>query len=192
MFRLIIFDLDGTLVEPHTARLLPGVKDFFRLVFQNSCHPETATGSKIAIATNQGGVGMRYWMERDNFGNPQDYPSEAEIIERLSQITAELGEGQNISTYVCYRYKDRTGKGTPIPPDRTGDPCWSTEWRKPSPGMLLQAMRDARVPAEETLFIGNGSADAGAARAAGCAFQWASDFFAKNWEDCRVWEEINQ
>ncbi len=191
MIRLIVFDLDGTLVESHTTVLLPGVSHFFHSIFRKPCLPDTPRPA-IAIATNQGGVGMRYWMEQNHFGDPRSYPTEAEITQRLSWLVSELSGEQNIRAYVCFRYKDRAGKGSPVPPENSADPRWSMEWRKPAPGMLLQAMQDAGVPPEETLFVGNGSADEGAARAAGCAFAWASDFFARNWEDCETMVEIIQ
>ncbi len=54
--KLVIFDVDGTLAEQFTLELLPGVEQFFQLLLQGGC----SQAPKAAIATNQGGVGMRY------------------------------------------------------------------------------------------------------------------------------------
>jgi D-glycero-D-manno-heptose 1,7-bisphosphate phosphatase len=65
------------------------------------------------------------------------------------------------------------------------NPRWQTDWRKPLPGMLVEAMKDAGVAPEETLFVGDREEDRQAASAAGCAFRWAKDFFQDEWRDCR-------
>jgi HAD superfamily hydrolase (TIGR01662 family) len=180
--RLIIFDVDGTLVEAHTANLLPGVREFFQLVCGNRCQP--AHRPALAIATNQGGVGMRYWMEQQRFGHPERYPSEPEITQRMAGLVAELDGATAIPIYMAFRFKDWRGKWSPVPPEAAGDPRWSPDWRKPGPGMLRKAMEDAGVTAGQSLFVGDRPEDQKAARAAGCAFGWAKDFFASDWKDC--------
>lgn len=179
-FELVIFDVDGTLVETYGLRLLPNVESFFQLVLNGNCpHPP-----ELAIATNQGGVGMRCWMERGGFGKPEKYPTEMEVSERLQTLVSLLGGGQKLRVYVSFGYRTRAGKWAPAPTGSEGDPRWSPEWRKPKPGMLLQAMADAGARPEQTLFIGDREDDRNAAAAAGCAFAWAGDFFARPWEDC--------
>jgi HAD superfamily hydrolase (TIGR01662 family) len=190
MIRLIVFDLDGTLVESHTVNLLPHVQEFFQRIYQQKCSEDIRL--KFAIATNQGGVGMRYWIQQGHPGDPEQYPREVEITQRLERLASELGWGTDTAFYVCYRYKDKTGKGTPVPPDRIDDPRWSMAWRKPGPGMLIQAMKDAGVSPQETLFVGNSNADRGAAAAAACGFAWASDFFGRDWANCKTLEEITK
>jgi D-glycero-D-manno-heptose 1,7-bisphosphate phosphatase len=49
--------------------------------------------------------------------------------------------------------------------------------RKPAPGLLLALMARFGVGPEQTLFVGDAESDAGAAAAAGVAFQWAEAFF---------------
>lgn len=77
LLKLIIFDVDGTLAERVGDALLPGVFAWF------AAHGQEY---KIALATNQGGVGLRYWMETDGFGEPGKYPDEQSIWAQLGKI----------------------------------------------------------------------------------------------------------
>jgi HAD superfamily hydrolase (TIGR01662 family) len=182
MFELVIFDLDGTLVETYTANLLPGVKEFFNLIFHVHC-PQRP---KLAIATNQGGVGMRHWMVTGGFGKPEKYPTRGEIVTRIQKVLAQSGADGSLAVYASYRYQNRQGKWAPVPPQEAESQAWSENWRKPKPGMLLQAMADSGVDAATTLFVGDSLDDEAAAQAAGCAFIWAKDFFARSWADCHA------
>jgi HAD superfamily hydrolase (TIGR01662 family) len=179
-YQMVIFDVDGTLAEKYILDLLPGVEDFFRLINGSSC----AAKPKVAIATNQGGVGMRHWMELQGFGNPEKYPTQADIEERMRKLTQLLLLDSEAGIYAAYRYRNREGKWSPVPPEGKDNPRWSKDWRKPNPGMLLQAMQDADVAAADTLFIGDSPDDQDAARAAGCDFQWAETFFPRHWATC--------
>lgn len=181
MIRLIIFDVDGTLAVKYTLNLLPGVAEFFQLALNEECAP----GLRLAIATNQGGVGMRYWMETGNFGSPKRYPTLHQIERRMAGLKKKLGSDA-IPVYVSFRYKDDAGQWAPVPPGEESNPRWSMAWRKPEPGMLLQAMQDAGVSAEETLFVGDSPDDHGAAKAAGCLFMGASAFFGRDWSNCET------
>lgn len=177
---LVIFDVDGTLAESFTLNLLPRVKDFFDLIFQAGC-PQRP---KIAIATNQGGVGLRYWMELRHFGKPESYPTEESITNRLRDLVSALVGDTTLPVYTSFRYRNKQGNWSPVPADRVKDPRWSETWRKPEPGMLLQSMLDASVGPEQTLFVGDSQDDRDAARAAGCSFMDASTFFARDWSSC--------
>jgi HAD superfamily hydrolase (TIGR01662 family) len=180
MVDLIIFDVDGTLAETYTLNLLSNVQQFFQLIFQSGC-PERP---EVAIATNQGGVGMRHWMETGGFGKPEKFPTRESVEQRLKDLVAALGGDRSIPVYVSYRFRTKEGKWTPVPQAGAEDPRWQKEWRKPSPGMLLQAMEDAGVGPQQTLFVGDSPDDEAAAKAAGCAFQWADRFFSQEWKDC--------
>jgi HAD superfamily hydrolase (TIGR01662 family) len=180
MTALIIFDVDGTLAKIYTLRVLPGVKEFFDLVYRCGCEPHL----KIAIATNQGGVGLRYWMEQEDFGNPDKYPSEESIEERMRGLIDALGAEPELPVYVSYRYQNREGRWGPVPPERENAPRWDPSWRKPASGMLLQAMQDFGVSPEQTLFVGDSEDDQNAAQAAGCHFTWANEFFSREWSGC--------
>lgn len=166
-YDLIVFDVDGTLVEPYTANLLPGVLEWF----ETHDHP-------TAFATNQGGVGLRRWMETEGWGEPGKYPTEDDVSSRLYDIQEKLGKG--MLWCICYAYQAKNGRWAPTPDD--GDVfsnLWSPLFRKPMPGMLLSAMANHRVLPERTLFVGDMDTDQEAAFRAGCGFAWADMFFGR-------------
>lgn len=165
--KLIIFDLDGTLAERDTGELLAGVAEWF-----------TANKDSylFAVATNQGGVGLRQWMERDGFGEPGKYPDEGMTTERIQRVIGGLGLTCRI--YICYAYQTKAGKWAPCPAGKEGAAEWLADNRKPSPGMLLQAIQDAGVDPGQALYVGNGPEDAEAATRAGIGFMKASEFFS--------------
>lgn len=173
-YDLIIFDIDGTLVKDFdSVDPLPGRVEFFS-------QPRL---SQIAFATNQGGVGLRYWMQQGGWGEPEKYPTEAQARQRLEFIKASLGIFPE--TYVCFCFQAKNGNWGPTPYDATSSkgvdaappPEWRPENRKPAPGMLIQAMEAAGVAPSATLMVGDRDEDEAAARAAGCAFEWAEVFF---------------
>lgn len=191
-YSLIIFDLDGTLAERDSGNLLPRVSAWFN---QN--------GEKFdfAIATNQGGVGLRYWMEQDGFGEPEKYPTEDAIWKRIHQVLGQLHDATfheqetrpsaanvkalKLQTYVCFAYQSRKGIWSPTPPDelRFNETMhanyWRQDWRKPQPGMLLEAMGYSGWEQSKTLMVGDSPEDQQAAQNAGCDFRWAWDFFGR-------------
>jgi HAD superfamily hydrolase (TIGR01662 family) len=186
--KLIVFDVDGTLAKKFTLDLLPGVRQFFELLFKGGC----PHAPKAAIATNQGGVGMRHWMEVGGFGKPKTFPTHQEIDERMQALVSKLGGESKMPVYASYRLLTKQGKWTPVPVEEQDNPRWRREWRKPLPGMLLQAMKEAGTSPHETLFVGDREDDRGAAQAAGCAFEWAEDFFGKPWHSCEELERLQQ
>lgn len=174
-YKLIIFDVDYTLADPETGDLLPGVSDWFE------AHGD---GVQIAVASNQGGVGLRHWMEVEHFGRPRDFPTRDEIQVYLECVIARLPERfrpaltQNLR--VCFAYQSKkSGKWSPTPGGCEGNPDWLPENRKPAPGMLRAAMQAAGAGSDETLMVGDSDDDQGAAAAATCAFAWADDFFGR-------------
>ena len=191
-FQLIVFDVDGTLAEKYTLKLLPGVLPFFQLAFQGGC----PAAPLLALATNQGGVGMRYRMEKQHWGKPKQYPTEREIEERLAglaDLLAGPARAAEMAAYASYNYRDKQGRSSPVPPGKEQDPRWREDWRKPEPGMLRQAMQDAGVNPSQTLYVGDSEDDRGAAKAAGCAFAWAAAFFdpsARQWDRCANFAQI--
>jgi len=69
---------------------------------------------------------------------------------------------------------------SPVDADRINDhPAWLPEWRKPSPGMILEAMKRIHTTAAETIMIGNANEDYEAAARAGVSFAWADSFFGR-------------
>lgn len=165
--KLIIFDLDGTLMERYTLEIYPAVKAWFE-----SNHGKY----DLAIATNQGGVGMRYWMESGNFGNPAEFPTQQEVEARLAQIP-DLLPIQKEAIFTCFMYRSKKGQWNPVPPGCERDPRWDSEGRKPNPGMLKAAMKLFNTLPEETLFVGDSPEDAQAAIKAKCRVMMSWDFF---------------
>ncbi len=154
--KLIIFDLDGTLVRGVNGIEIPN-----RLSEQEPipgvlerCEQLRAEGIRLAIASNQGGVAFGYCTLK-------------EADERIADIARKIDAGY----WYC-----------PYHPAGTDKEFRSDSFdRKPNPGMLMTIMRLYKVPVTETIFVGDMESDKEAARNAGVAFQWAKDFFG--WED---------
>ena len=184
-YRLIIFDVDSTLVARNSIELLPGRGEFFR-------EPADAD-LQIALASNQGGVGFRHWLEMGGppwfvEKSPEEqaiqlavYPTQSEVVARLQAVAAAVKgvSGTWPASYASYAYQFKDGRWTPTPDGEQGNLCWSQEWRKPNPGMLVKAMNDFKVSPLRTLMIGDRDEDAAAATAAECMFVWTMDFFAE-------------
>ena len=172
-YDLLIFDLDGTITAPawKGGHWLPGRRAFFSSL-------ATRPDMQIAIATNQGGTGLRHWMESGKFGEPNKYSSQAEAEAHIRDISEQIGQlFTTPAIYIAFRYQSQKGNWAPVPKASETDPRWSKEWRKPAPGMLLQAMRDASVIAGHTLMVGDQDSDRQAAEAAGCHYIDAEEFF---------------
>lgn len=167
-YKLIIFDIDGTLADWKTHELLPGVKTWFDAY---------APSTNIIGASNQGGVGLRYWMERDRFGEPKKYPTNLDAEEHFAAVQRNLDHEFKVLT--CYAYQSKSGRWSPTPPYGVLSDEWNPDWRKPAPGMLLYAMRLFDVAPSETLMVGDSNEDQDAADAAECNFCWADEFFGR-------------
>lgn len=164
-YLLILFDCDGTLADRETSELLPGVLDWFK---EGGFGPH-----KFAIVSNQGGVGLRYWMESKGFGEPEKYPTEKQAREHLQNVSDKLGE---IPYYVCFAYQSKkSGEFGPYPLPLADE--WNSYNRKPSPGMLAKAIKDAGVSRNKTLMVGDSDEDKQAAENMGIDFMWANEFF---------------
>ena len=189
---LIIFDVDGIITIPHTGQLLPGRREFFRSLWQWS-------KLKIALATNAGGVGFRHYLETERPAwltekSPEEqaaqlaiYPTQAEAEAQIESVALAIRRATRelkpfstaIQIYISFIWRFKNGGYIATPPGIDKDPRWLQSYRKPGPGMLLQAMNDTGVSAAETLMIGDRSEDAEAAQAGGCNFAWAKDFFGE-------------
>lgn len=176
-FDLMIFDFDNTITNGWSDEFMPGVVEWFARLAENPRKPN------LAIATNQGGVGLRYWMEADGFGNPSEYPTQGEVEDRLRRVLRKLPIKRIVQVYVCYAYQNKkSGKWAPVPPRMGGDIRWNPHYRKPAPGMLQLAMREALAKPERTLMVGDSDEDMLAAQSVGCHFEWAKDFFSQREE----------
>jgi len=136
---LVLLDRDGTLIrnvpflhDPAKVEVLPGVIDGL-LKLQ-------AAGLRLAIVTNQQGIGLGYYSAQD-------------FIAVNQRLLRELGSrGIRISKiYFC--------------PHSLGEQC---SCRKPATGMLTRAMRDFGVAPERTFLVGDTDDDMQAGADAGC------------------------
>ena len=83
MIRLLLCDLDGTLVEAWRTTPLPDVRERL-LVLRDQ-------GVPVVMVTNQGGVGYRYAHEqRGEWARAAQYPTFEAIQSRLAAIAAVL------------------------------------------------------------------------------------------------------
>lgn len=162
-YKLIIFDLDGTLGDPPGIdrskgakipkrfrkspddwQLFPGRKERLAAL--------QAQGIKTAMATNQGGVAYGY-LDCDA------------MLLWLLDLSFELGLEGN---FVCFNH-----------PDGTVEKFRKQDYdRKPYPGMLFKAMAHHFVLPCETLYVGDREDDEQAAKNAGIDFMWSHEFFA--------------
>ncbi len=158
-YACVIFDVDWTLTKPKTGgtfresaddwQWLPGRREKLAEI--------QAEGIPTAYATNQGGVGF-----------PWSKYSQADLFIEL----IEFGNQGNFDTgRICYSIPNEKALPAYYHPN---DPR-----RKPNPGMLLEIMEELGVFPQETLMVGDRPEDQQAAEAAGCAFQWADEFFSE-------------
>ena len=109
------------------------------------CRLARSLGYLTIVATNQSGIGRGYFTE-------QEYQS----LTRWMQDRF-IAEGAPLAAvYHC-----------PYHPDGVGEYRRLSDWRKPAPGMLLQAARDFSLDMAASLLIGDSEHDIEAARAAG-------------------------
>jgi D,D-heptose 1,7-bisphosphate phosphatase len=144
--KAIFFDRDETIIEdpgyisdPEQVRLLPGVPD--ALIELRSM------GYKLVIVSNQSAV-ARGIVTEEVLG---------QIHERLMQLLEEAGAYLD-HIYYCPYHPDGV-----VPRYRR-----SSDMRKPSPGMLLEASKDFDIDLTESWMIGNSPIDIEAGSRAGC------------------------
>ena len=153
--KLYVFDADGTLrgctVPGQPCPNRAGEWELLPNVKERLARIEWdgRTGPHFAIATNQGGVGLGYFT-----------PAEARRLV-VDLAAAAFGRPAPVgSIEIC-----------------THAPFAGCACRKPKGEMIARLMRRFRARPEETLYVGDMETDEQAARAAGCRFQWAHEFF---------------
>jgi HAD superfamily hydrolase (TIGR01662 family) len=165
---LLIFDIDGTLADRDTNELLPGVETWFA---------QHAHEYQIVLVTNQGGVGLRFWMESQGFGEPEKFPNEDQARAHIDAVNRSLPGGP-FTAYMCFAYQSqKSGKWSPTPEGCEDDPEWSASYRKPEPGMIFRAIKDASTTRAKTALVGDGAEDRFCAEQAEVTFYSADDFF---------------
>ena len=166
-YKLILLDIDGTIANRDSTEIYPAARRFIEAL---------DAGVEVAFITNQGGPPCRAagW----EFSN--QFPSEEKIRARLDELMKVIYGilGRKPSLYVAWVFRDKSGAVYNLAgliEDETKKRK-ALFWRKPGPGMILQALLDSCTAPKDTLMIGDDlDKDAGAAEAAGVAFRHADD-----------------
>lgn len=149
MSRAVFLDRDNTLIacdgdlgDPDEVVLIDGVADGLRALREAGYH--------LVVTTNQGGVARGKYTEADVDA----------VHQRISGLLdQQAGTARLIDRfYYCPYHPEGVD-----PPYRREHP-----WRKPNPGMLLQAARDMGIDLQQSWMIGDQGRDIEAGRAAGC------------------------
>lgn len=158
IYRLICLDIDGTIAARNQITLYPDV-------IPALAHFE----GLLALTTNQGGPACR----DAGWSHSSKYPTMNEVTTRCEHF-ADLLEAR---LYIAFAYV--TGRGKVLLPKDLDANTGSAQrnWRKPNPGMILQACRDAGVSGRHVLMVGDRPEDQAAAKNAGVDFRWAKDVF---------------
>jgi D-glycero-D-manno-heptose 1,7-bisphosphate phosphatase len=142
--RALFLDRDG--VVNRDAGYLYKIEDcqFIDGLF-DMCRVARRLGYLLIIATNQSGIARGCFTEQD-FQTLMAWMRDRFLLEG-----APLA-----AVYHC-----------PYHPDGVGEYRKQSDWRKPAPGMLLQAARDFSLDLSASVLIGDQERDIAAARAAG-------------------------
>lgn len=178
---LLALGFDGTLVTSSTDRPLPGA---VRAV------AALASDLPVAIVTNQGGPAFRVT-------GSLRHPAPSEVAEHLDRGLRAVGlPPARVARILICTWPGETWRGQPAEGLAAADVAaeqlgailpqlgWaqayataSPPWRKPAPGMLTTLAIELLTPSANILFVGGRPSDRDAARAAGCRFQWAKDWW---------------
>jgi D-glycero-D-manno-heptose 1,7-bisphosphate phosphatase len=152
-FKLIIFDVDNTLVEPASGETFRKSADDWKWMpgRLEKLAELDRSGVKMAIASNQGGVA---------FGL-------LDPLEIRHELRRTAEEGHIPYVAMCFSH----------PKAKLAEYREDSPRRKPGPGMLLEIMEASGESAEDTLMVGDRPEDEGAAKSAGVDFMWANQFF---------------
>lgn len=175
MYKLICFDIDGTLMDRDSVELYPEALKYFERNFVEGDFPKENVPA-IALITNQGGPACRDagWPWSDN------YPSLADVNKRLKMVIDEVSRAALHSPLIYIAFAFKTKAGEIIYPDGIKDHLKDESLRKPNPGMIFRAMTFKKIsnPAD-VLMVGDRPEDQQAAENAGVDFKWANDFFGR-------------
>ncbi len=137
----LIFN-DGDLGQPDQVRLIDGVASGLRTLRD--------TGFNLVVVTNQAGVARGAFSEED--------------VDAVHQRIARLVDQQSKSAGVIDRFYYCPYHPEGVVAEYRRDHLW----RKPHPGMILQAARDMGIDLSRSWMIGDQERDVLAGRAAGC------------------------
>ena len=203
MGKLIIFDVDGTLTPYMREVRFPDhvVAKLVSLRAQDAQLALAANQGGVGYrfwVESAGGFGATPEEKAESLAKVATFPTAASAWQRLSTIAGEVTALtlKSCRIYCCYAYLSSKGNWGPTPDTMThaeaaawayndkdpqwvgSDPMWSKEWRKPSPGMLVQAAQDAGVDIADCLFVGDMETDQQAALACNMPYMDQKEFFA--------------
>jgi D-glycero-D-manno-heptose 1,7-bisphosphate phosphatase len=143
----LFLDRDGVLVEetnylhrPEDVAVIPGVPQAIANVNQREI--------PVVVVTNQAGIGRGYY----------DWPEFLNVQRHILDVCRSSGAHCDMVLACAYHEE-----GVP-PYDRAGH-----HWRKPAPGMLLEAARQLQIDLRRSYIIGDTLADLAAGAEAGLA-----------------------
>lgn len=115
------------------------------------------SGQILFLITNQGGPACHA------AGWGDQYPTVGSVVGRLAGLIKQIKSAQPtvpVWLHICWAYKDRNGKimlpepGNYWEADKPEEYTWD-EWRKPGPGMILDAIKKTGVEKKEFVYIGD-------------------------------------
>lgn len=144
----LFLDRDGVIIEekeyirrPEDVELLPGSVSLIRAARD--------LAMAVVVVTNQAGIGRGY----------SGWPEHIQVENRVAQALLEQGERVD-AIFACPFHEQGLA-----PYDVASHP-----WRKPRPGMLLEAARLLNLDLRKSILVGDKASDQEAARAAELAF----------------------
>lgn len=141
----LFLDRDGVINLDHGYVHTPEKFEFVDGIFDVVAAANRA-GYIVVVVTNQAGIGRGYYSEAQFYA----------LTDWMKTKFAEHG-AQIDAVYFCpYHPEHGIGKYR----------CES-EFRKPAPGMLLQAQRELNIDLSSSIFVGDKASDIQAGRAAG-------------------------
>jgi D-glycero-D-manno-heptose 1,7-bisphosphate phosphatase len=143
--KAVFLDRDGVINIDHSYVYKVEDFDFMEGIFE-FCRHAKRLGYKLVVVTNQSGIGRGYFSE-DDFSNLTHW-----MKQQFAANQCEID-----AVYYCPYHPEKAL------PQYLKD----SDWRKPAPGMLLQAIQEFDLDPGESMMIGDRETDMQAAEAAG-------------------------
>ena len=172
-YKAIIFDVDDTIAKRYKKELLSGVEEFFL----------QPTSQHYALFSNQGGVGLRYTLEKFKPEADTSYlPTPQSVMRRLYSIAKVLNIHKD-DVLVSFAYVTATTNvWNAIPPFSHHKERWLHASRKPNPYLLHLFVEKYGYAKNEILFVGNKHTDEQLAKNYSCAYCNGDKFFNRSSE----------
>lgn len=181
---IYILDVDNTITDLNGHTLYPHFVNWLKTIGERD---------QIYLATNQGGVGLRYWMGVHQFGDYTQYPTQEQVVSRITGIANEVSAiiQRPVMPFISFAYQSKKGMWNPLPGrayfqaqptqiNYRGE--WCQNWRKPNPSMMQSICSECvqRFNARDWskyLVIGDMESDKMAAESANLPFCYVNEFF---------------